>query len=79
MVKSKQINIEKEKPPFREGLSVKCQMLYSDQIRSITQSCPTLRNPMNCSTPGLPVTVSGDVNWYSLYVKQYRISSKNLK
>ena len=55
MVKSKQINIEKEKPPFREGLSVKCQMLYSDQIRSITQSCPTLRDPMNCSIPGLPV------------------------
>ena len=27
----------------------------SDQIRSVTQSCPTLCNPMNCSTPGLPV------------------------
>ena len=27
----------------------------SDQIRSVTQSCPTLRNPMNHSTPGLPV------------------------
>ena len=25
------------------------------QIRSVTQSCPTLCNPMNCSTPGLPV------------------------
>ena len=25
------------------------------QIRSVTQSCPTLFNPMNCSMPGLPV------------------------
>ena len=28
---------------------------YTDQIRSVAQSCPTLCNPMNCSTPGLPV------------------------
>ena len=27
----------------------------SDQIRSVAQSCPSLCNPMNCSTPGLPV------------------------
>ena len=27
----------------------------SDQIRSVTQSCPTLCNPMNRSTPGFPV------------------------
>ena len=27
----------------------------SDQIRSVTQSCLTLPNPMNHSTPGLPV------------------------
>ena len=27
----------------------------SDQIRSVTQSCPTLYDPMNHSTPGLPV------------------------
>ena len=26
-----------------------------DQIRSVTQSCPTLWDPMNRSTPGLPV------------------------
>ena len=25
------------------------------QSRSVTQSCPTLCNPMNCSTPGLAV------------------------
>jgi len=28
---------------------------YTDQIRSVTQSCPTLCDPMNPSTPGLPV------------------------
>ena len=27
----------------------------SVQVSSIAQSCPTLCNPMNCSTPGLPV------------------------
>jgi len=27
----------------------------TDQIRSVTQSCPILCNPMNPSTPGLPV------------------------
>ena len=26
-----------------------------DQIRSVTQSCPALCDPVNCSTPGLPV------------------------
>ena len=25
------------------------------QFSSVSQSCPTLCNPMNCSTPGLPV------------------------
>ena len=29
--------------------------LYSDQIRSVAQSCPTLCDPMNRNTPGLPV------------------------
>jgi len=33
---------------FRIGFS-------SVQFSSVTQSCPTLCNPMNCSTPGLPV------------------------
>ena len=27
----------------------------SDQIRSVAQSCLTLRDPMDCSIPGLPV------------------------
>ena len=29
--------------------------IRSDQIRSVTQLCPTLCNPMNRSMPGLPV------------------------
>ena len=28
---------------------------WSDQIRSVPQSCPTLCDPMNRSTPGLPI------------------------
>ena len=38
-----------------------CSLLHcvhtfrSDQIRSVTQSCPTLCDPMNRNTPGLPV------------------------
>ena len=29
--------------------------LTSVQFSSVAQSCPTLCNPLNCSTPGLPV------------------------
>ena len=43
-----------------EGLMLKLKLQYfghlrSHQIRSVAQSCPTLCDPMNCSTPGLPV------------------------
>ena len=37
----------------------------SDQIRSVTQSCPTLCDPMNRSTPGLPVITNSRVHWDS--------------
>ena len=30
-------------------------ILWAIQFCSVPQSCPTLCNPMNCSTPGLPV------------------------
>ena len=30
-------------------------IVSSVQFNSVTQSCPTLCDPMNCSTPGLPV------------------------
>ena len=36
----------------RGGQSVQ---FSSVQFSSVAQSCPTLRDPMNCSTPGLPV------------------------
>ena len=29
--------------------------IMNNQIRSVAQSCPTLCDPMNRSTPGLPV------------------------
>ena len=31
------------------------KVLHSVQFSSVAQSCPTLCDPMNCSTPGLPV------------------------
>ena len=31
------------------------EFTHMDQFSSVTQSCPTLRGPMNLSTPGLPV------------------------
>ena len=53
-------NLKKGKKP--EGvrgkpISDSTQLLInpSNQIRSVAQSCPTLCNPMNRSTPGLPV------------------------
>ena len=50
-------------PILKIHLNFICPLLYahpsentaSDQIRSVTQSCPTLCDPMNRSTPGLPV------------------------
>ena len=40
------------------SLSLKCSVdstISSVQFSSVTQSCLTLSNPMDCSTPGLPV------------------------
>ena len=37
--------------PYISGMTI----FRSDQIRSVAQSCPTLCDPMNRSTPGLPV------------------------
>jgi len=44
------------KPPY--DLATPLLRIYSDQfssVSSVAQSCPTLCNPMDCSTPGLPV------------------------
>ena len=41
----------------RYGLQdhINSKYLYVLQFTSVAQSCPTLCDPMNCSTPGLPV------------------------
>ena len=52
------------KPPFQLSSFTFIRRFFSSfpflpfssvQFSSVTQSCPTLCNPMNCSTPGLPV------------------------
>ena len=35
----------------------------SSKFSSVAQSCLTLCNPMNCSTPGLPVHPKGNQSW----------------
>ena len=45
-------NIKKRWQEYTEELYKKD---LSDRIRSVTQLCLTLCDPMNCSTPGLPV------------------------
>ena len=45
-------------PPFHSHITQLPNIMEcfrSDQIRSVAQSCPTLCDPMNRSTPGLPV------------------------
>ena len=46
-----------EKSLFRSSTHFKIQLINvsSVQFSSVTQSCPTLCDPMNSSTPGLPV------------------------
>ena len=41
--------------PFYLPYSSGARYTYSVQFSSVTQLCPTLHDPMNCSTPGLPV------------------------
>ena len=47
-MKSSFCYISKSRPLFKN-------FLFHVQFSSVTQSCPTLCNPMNCSKPGLPV------------------------
>ena len=42
-------------PKFLGSLWERNLSFRSDQIRLVAQSCPTLCDPMNHSTPGLPV------------------------
>ena len=39
---------------WQKGLNFKCYLIFS-QFSSVAQLCPTLCDPINCSTPGLPV------------------------
>ena len=43
---------------------VKLKILYS-QFSSVAQSCPTLCDPMDCSTPGFPVSPTPRADSYS--------------
>ena len=44
------------KPPSRAALTGSCLRLAAWALRSsVTQSCPVFCDPMDCSTPGLPV------------------------
>ena len=43
-----------KKPSVQEPLKLHVFMGISS-VSSVSQSCPTLCNPMDCSTPGLPV------------------------
>ena len=43
------------KDPYIEICQTLVREISSVQFSSVAQSCPTLCDPMNCSTPGLPV------------------------
>ena len=45
----------KEAHVFHQGATREAHLLHSVQFSSVAQSCPTLCDPMNRSTPGLPV------------------------
>ena len=42
-------------PLMKEKLQAAKELIRSDQIRSVAQSCPTLCDPKNRTTPGLHV------------------------
>ena len=48
-------NVEKRNSQVQKKKTPETIKLHSVQFSSVTQSCPTLCDPMNCSTSGLPV------------------------
>ena len=46
-------NLQESGGGIRQCMPINCQV--NDQFSSVAQSCPTLCDPMNCSTLGLPV------------------------
>ena len=51
----KELHCLTEKKKKKHPLPKKSVLYFSVQLISVTQSCPTLCDPMNCSAPGLPV------------------------
>ena len=55
------LNLQSCPSPLLQTNEVHCQLSYlphsfsSVQFRSVAQSCPTLCDPMDCSTPALPI------------------------
>ena len=49
-------DIKENFPYLLESQEANCIVIFISQFSSVTQSCPTLCDPiMNCSTPGFPV------------------------
>ena len=55
MVLSCVLGIQRQLEWFSISRKLQIYEIRSDQIRSVAQSFPTFCNPMNRSTPGLPV------------------------
>ena len=47
--------IEGRRKRGKQSYDYHLQQFMTVQFSSVTQSCPTLCDPMNCSTPGFPV------------------------
>ena len=49
------VKVNKGEKKKKKGLMIFTLCISSFQFSSVTQSCMTLCNPMDCSTPGFPV------------------------
>ena len=49
-----QFSIQSQRKVMPKNVQTAAQS-HASQFSSVAHSCPTLCNPMNCSTPGLPV------------------------
>ena len=48
--------VKDNEPGVLQSMGMKSDLMTDDiQFSSVTQSCPTICDPMNLSTPGLPV------------------------
>ena len=58
-LRANSLPIELQGSPWghQHNCSLSCLCMYTGkyQLSSVAQSCPTLCDPMNCSTPGFPV------------------------